>query len=53
MPISPEELQDTHLFEKAIWRLLARGAVDAKHAYFLGEAPIKVNSCCQLISLFW
>jgi pyridoxamine 5'-phosphate oxidase len=35
MPISPEELQDTHLFEKAIWRLLARGAVDAKHAYRL------------------
>jgi pyridoxamine 5'-phosphate oxidase len=35
MPISSEELQDTHLFEKAIWRLLARGAVDAKHAFRL------------------
>jgi pyridoxine/pyridoxamine 5'-phosphate oxidase len=35
MPISTGELQDSHLFEKTIWRLLARGVVDTKHAFRL------------------
>ncbi len=35
MSISAAELQDTHLLENTIWRLLARGAVDAKHPYRL------------------
>jgi hypothetical protein len=35
MFISPEVLKDGHVFENAIWRMLARGVVDAKHAYRL------------------
>jgi hypothetical protein len=35
MSILTEELQDSGLLEATIWRLLARGAVDAKHAFRL------------------
>jgi hypothetical protein len=43
MFISPEVLKDAHVFENAIWRMLARGVVDAKHAYRLGNLAT-VNS---------
>ena len=35
MPLSTEDLQNPQSFEGTIWRLLARGAVDAKHAFKL------------------
>lgn len=44
MSISAAELQDTHLLENTIWRLLARGAVDAKHPYRLCSIAT-VNEC--------
>jgi pyridoxine/pyridoxamine 5'-phosphate oxidase len=35
MPLSPEDLQNPQKLEVTVWRLLARGAVDAKHAFKL------------------
>jgi len=35
MALSAEELQDLVLLEAAIWQLLARGAVDSRHAFKL------------------
>lgn len=35
MPIAEEDLKNPEKFEATIWRLLARGAVDSKHAFKL------------------
>ena len=35
MPLTPEDLQNPQKLEATIWRLLARGAADAKHPFKL------------------
>lgn len=35
MPLTPEDLQNPQKLEETIWRLLARGAADAKHPFKL------------------
>jgi pyridoxine/pyridoxamine 5'-phosphate oxidase len=35
MPLTPEDLQNRQKLEATIWRLLARGAADAKHPFKL------------------